>query len=92
MTTYTHELSRIASDIDALGVAANETAIAMVVAQADVAGVDHLLLSVLADPSHPEIARARAFGRVATALTTSTAPTGAPRPSDLRWETLDTIT
>jgi hypothetical protein len=71
MTTYTAELTRIAGDVDALGVTANETAIALVVAWARSAGVDPVLLSVLSDPTEPEVARARAFGRVATDLTAS---------------------
>jgi hypothetical protein len=76
MTTYTAELARIASDIDALGIAANETAVAMIVARARATGVDPVLLSVLADASQPEVIRARAFGRTAIALTA----TGAPHP------------
>jgi hypothetical protein len=71
MSNHSQELARIASDIDVLGVAANETAIAMVVARARSAGVDPVLLTVLSDTAEAEIARARAFGRVATALTTS---------------------
>jgi hypothetical protein len=74
MSTYTAELARIASDIDALGIAANETAVAMVVARADATGVDPLLLSLLADASQPEIIRARAFGRVAIDLAAAAAP------------------
>ncbi|HSK98384.1 MAG TPA: hypothetical protein VK891_17285 [Euzebyales bacterium] len=74
MSTYTQELARIASDVDVLGIAANETAIAMVVARARAAGVDPLLLSVLSDTAEPEIARARAFGRVATALAATVEP------------------
>jgi hypothetical protein len=72
MAAYTKELAGIASDVDALGIAANETAIAGVVALASAADVDPVLLSVLADASQPEIARARAFGRVATALVGAT--------------------
>jgi hypothetical protein len=72
MTTYTAELTRIAGDVDALGVTANETAIALVVAWARSADVDPVLLSVLSDTAEPEVVRARAFGRVATALAAST--------------------
>ena len=76
MSTHNAELARIAGDIDALGIAANETAVAGVVALASAADVDPVLLSVLADTSQPEIIRARAFGRVANAL----AAAGAPQP------------
>jgi hypothetical protein len=72
MAPYTDELARIAMDIDTLGVGANETAIALVVSHADAVGVAPALLSVLADASQPEVARARAFGRVATALVAAT--------------------
>jgi hypothetical protein len=68
MRTYTHHLHRIASDIDSYGVAANEAAIANVVDDAQAAGVCPVLLTVLSDPTEPEVARARAFGMVATAL------------------------
>jgi hypothetical protein len=68
MSNITQDLDRIAHDIDALGVGANETAIAMVVDRAWMAAVNPVLLSVLSDTTEPKIARARAFGMVATAL------------------------
>lgn len=74
-----HDLDRIASDIAALGAAANESAIAMVVHRAATMSVDPLLLSVLSDPAQPGIARARAFGMVAARLAKSGGPPEDPR-------------
>jgi hypothetical protein len=68
MRTHSRTLHRIASDIDSYGIATTETDIATVVEDARVAGVDPVLLAVLSDTTQPEIARARAFGHVATAL------------------------
>lgn len=68
MTTYTQELARIAGSIDVHGIAANETAVAMMVERARNAGVNPVLLAVLSDVTEPEVARARAFGKIATTL------------------------
>jgi hypothetical protein len=68
MATYTQDLTRIASDIDRNGIAANETAVTKVIGWAQAAGVDPVLLSVLFDSTQPEVARTRAFGMIATAL------------------------
>ena len=59
-------LERIAFDIDRFGINAVEFALDGVVDRARSADVSPVLVSVLADPSEPEIARARAFGMIAT--------------------------
>jgi hypothetical protein len=82
MTTHTQDLARIASDIDTHGIGANETAVSMVVDRASIAGVDPVLLSVLSDVTQPEIARDRAFGRIATALAAAGPATLDPRPGE----------
>lgn len=61
-------LEDIAADFDSYGIAAVEAALAAVVDRARRAGISPVLLSVLADPTEPEIARARAFGIIATRL------------------------
>jgi hypothetical protein len=71
MTTHRQDLARIASNIDRHGIRANEAAISMVIDRAWLAGVDPVLQSVLSDVTQPEIARARAFGEIATALATA---------------------
>lgn len=68
MTTYTQDLIRIANNIDMHGIAANETAVALVAELGRRATINSALLSVLSDATQPEIARARAFGRIATTL------------------------
>src|SRR5690606_8408078 len=72
------------------GIAAHEPSLAALVAAARTAGIAHTALDVLADTGAPEVARQRAFGLVASALTaTSEADrvrepvgTAAPRPTD----------
>lgn len=68
MRLTTHHLIHFADDIDSFGVAANETAIANVVDDARAVAAGPVLLSVLSDPTQPEVARARAFGMVATII------------------------
>jgi hypothetical protein len=81
MAAHTQDLTRIASDIDRYGVAANEAAVTEVIGWAQAAGVDHVLLSVLWDATQPEVARARAFGMIATALAAGEA-TSDPQPRE----------
>lgn len=80
--TQTHDLARIARNIDAHGIGVNETAVAMVVHRASIAGVDPVLLSVLSDVTQPEIARDRAFGMIATALASTGSATSNPTPRE----------
>ena len=61
-------LYRIADDIDRHGMGAVECDIEAIVDQAHGAGIAGAALSVLSDTREPEIARARAFGIVATRL------------------------
>lgn len=61
-------LHRIADDIDRDGIAVVEADVASVVDRARAAGVTGVVVDVLADRSEPAIARARAFGMVATDL------------------------
>lgn len=78
MDTNARFIENLAADIDRSGIAAVEPTISAVVEHARSAGVNPVLLSVLADASEPEVARARAFGLVATHLARAA---GAP-PSD----------
>lgn len=86
MSTYTQELAHIAGDIDRYGIAANETALTEVIGWARAAEVNPVLLSVLLDATQPEVARARAFGKVATALATGTTISD-PQPREHRQHT-----
>lgn len=61
-------LYRIADDIDRHGVGAVECDVEAIVDHAHRAGITGAALSVLGDTREPEIARARAFGIVATRL------------------------
>jgi hypothetical protein len=86
MSTHTQELAHIAGDIDRYGIAANETALTEVIGWARAAEVNPVLLSVLLDATQPEVVRARAFGKVATALATGTAISD-PQPREHRQHT-----
>jgi len=61
-------LYRIADDIDRHGMGAVECDVETIVDHAHRAGITGAALSVLSDTREPEIARARAFGVVATHL------------------------
>jgi len=61
-------LYRIADDIDRHGMGAVECDVEAIVDHAHRAGMTGAALSVLGDTREPEIARARAFGVVATRL------------------------
>lgn len=61
-------LHRIADDIDRRGMATVEYDVATIVDHARRAGIAGAALAVLGDTAAPEIARARAFGMVATRL------------------------
>lgn len=62
------DLSVLACDLDARGVAGCEESLQAVALRARAAAVDAVLVDVLADPTAPEVARMRAFGRIAVLL------------------------
>jgi hypothetical protein len=62
------QLVQLAWDLEDGGIAGQELAVRRVVWAAQAARVSPTLVGVLADPAEPEIARLRAFGRIATAL------------------------
>jgi hypothetical protein len=66
----TPQLLHLASDLESFGFSGQEVALRPVIRAARAAGVTSVLVDVLADPSEPEVARLRAFGRVATELAT----------------------
>ena len=68
MGTIDRYLYRIADDIDREGIAAVEADVASVVRRARDVQIAGVALDVLADRAEPAIARARAFGIVATRL------------------------
>lgn len=68
MTVTERYLHYLATQIDCYGLRSLESEIAAVADDARRAGISPVALSVLADPAEPEIARARAFGIVATRL------------------------
>jgi hypothetical protein len=68
----TPQLLRLAWDLESFGFASQEVALRPVIRAARAAGVSPVLVDVLADPAEPEVARLRAFGRVATELATLT--------------------
>ena len=64
----TPQLLQLAWDLEFRGFAGQEVALRPVIRAARVVGVSSTLVDILADPSEPEVARMRAFGRVAAAL------------------------
>jgi hypothetical protein len=68
MRTIDRHLYRIADDIDRDGIAAVEADVASVVRRARDVGIRGVAIDVLADRHEPSVARARAFGMVATRL------------------------
>lgn len=85
ITITTRTLRQLAHTIDRHGMAAVESALPGVVDAARAAGTNPTVVAVLADPSAPEVARARAFGIVAMHLTRAAlrppAPTPVPSPA-----------
>jgi hypothetical protein len=61
-------LDALAWEIEDGGIAGRELAMRRVVRAGQALGVSPTLVAVLADPAEPEVARLRAFGRIATAL------------------------
>ena len=66
----TPHLVDLAWDLESSGFEGHEVAVRQVVRSARAAGVSRTLVDVLADPTEPEVARLRAFGRIAAALAT----------------------
>jgi hypothetical protein len=67
----TPQLEALAFDLASDGIAGHELAIRQVVRAARTAGpsrVPRALVDVLADPAEPEVARLRAFGTIAVAI------------------------
>jgi hypothetical protein len=62
------EIDRLAWSVERTGLDGQETVIDRVVERARPAGVNPVLVDVLADSNEPECARVRAFGRVALEL------------------------
>ena len=71
------DLTDLAWDLASDGFVGHEAAVRQVVRTAYAQGVSAGLTGVLADARQPEVARLRAFGRVAAALAT---PAGVARP------------
>jgi hypothetical protein len=64
----TTDLSHLAEDLVSDGFVGHEAAVRQVVRSARMAGLSAVLIGVLADPREPEVARLRAFGRLAGSL------------------------
>lgn len=69
MHTPVPDLAQLGQALAAHGFAGHDAAIHAVVESARGAGLSPVLIAVLADPTEPELARLRAFGRLALALT-----------------------
>ena len=78
----TPQLHQLAWDLEIRGFAgpSQEVALRQVIHAARVLGVSRTVVDVLADPAAPEVARMRAFGRVATALAAAGAQPDTDRP------------
>jgi len=64
------ELAELAADLASDGIAGHEPAVRDVVREARRVSVSPVLTGILADPRQPEVARLRAFGRIAARLAT----------------------
>ena len=62
------DIHDLAAQIETGGLAAVRPEIASAVAAARAAGLSHVLVDVLADPTQPEVARSRALALVGRAL------------------------
>lgn len=65
------DLATLAWDLEFHGLSGRDDAVLRVARWARVAGMNPVLVDVLADPAAPEVARLRAFGRIATELVRS---------------------
>jgi hypothetical protein len=66
----TSELAELGADLASDGITGHESAVRDVVRAARRAAVSPILTDVLADPRQPEVARLRAYGRIAAHLAT----------------------
>lgn len=64
----TPDLHLLALEFEAHGLAGRDLAVGAVVRAARTAGLNPVLVDVLGDPAEPEVARLRAFGRLASLL------------------------
>ena len=82
------DLNLLAFQLAARGFVGQDAAIAAVSRSARSAGVSPVLVDILGDPTAPEVARLRAFGKIATRLadhgTPAAEPQRAHRPRILR--------
>ena len=62
------DLEQLAWDFDAHGFAGRDAAVRHVVRSARVAGLSPVVIAVFAGADEPEVARMRAFGKIASAL------------------------
>jgi hypothetical protein len=62
------DLLHLAWELESRGFAGQEAAVRQVVRSARALGLSRVVVDVLADPDEPEVARLRAFGRVAVQL------------------------
>jgi hypothetical protein len=70
------QLCHLAWDLATGGFEGHEVSVREVVRSSRAAGVSPVLVGILADPTEPEVARLRAFGRVAATLAASPLATG----------------
>ena len=68
------ELAQLGADLASDGIAGHEPAVRDVVRAARRAAVSTVLTDILADPRQPEVARLRAYGRIAARLVALDAP------------------
>ena len=73
------DLPTLAADLASGGFAGHDAAIRSIVHAARARGLCPVLVGILADPREPEVARLRAFGRIAVAISRRPAATMAPR-------------
>jgi hypothetical protein len=65
---HSPDLTELAWELASAGFAGRENAVRQVVRTARAQGLPPVLVDVLADPRQPDVARMRAFGRVASML------------------------
>ena len=74
----TFELAELGWDLASDGVTGHEAAVREVARTARRAGVSPVLVGLLADPRQPEVARLRAYGRIAARLVAADGRQSAP--------------
>jgi hypothetical protein len=68
------DVTDLAWELASDGFAGREHAVRQVALTARAQGLPAVLTGILADPTEPEVARLRAFGRIATLLAATAAP------------------